>query len=140
MWLGDDLEDLGDDLAVRIGGRGVEPHLLGPRAGKYLVGQDALPVVRVLPDPVGNGDPPPRRCQVDVVVVPAQPPPAAMGLGQPHDQLLHQRHEVVVGGVRLVELDHGELGVMVEVDPLVAEVPVDLEDPLEAAHHQALEV
>ena len=45
-----------------------------------------------------------------------------------------------MGGVGLVELDAGELGVVAPVDPLVAPDPADLVDPLQAAHHQPLEV
>ncbi len=59
---------------------------------------------------------------------------------QPGDHLLGEVHQVVVGGVGLVELEHGELGVVAGGQPLVAEVAVDLEDLVEAAHHQALEV
>ena len=53
------------------------------------------------------------------------------------EELLRERHQVVVGGVGLVELEHGELGVVLARQPLVAEVAADLVDPLEAAHHQA---
>ena len=49
-------------------------------------------------------------------------------------------HQVFVGGVGLVELHHGELGVVADRDPFVAEVAVDLEDPLEAADHQPLQI
>ena len=45
-----------------------------------------------------------------------------------------------VVGVGLVELEHGELGVVAGRQPLVAEHPGDLEDLLEAADHQPLEV
>src|SRR5882672_7832034 len=42
--------------------------------------------------------------------------------------------------VGLVELEHGELGVVARRDPLVAKVAVDLEHLLEPAHHEALEI
>ena len=42
--------------------------------------------------------------------------------------------------VGLVELDHRELGVVARADPLVPEVAVDLEDLLQPAHGEALEV
>ena len=45
-----------------------------------------------------------------------------------------------VVGVGLVELEHGELGVVAGRQALVAEDPADLEDLLEAAHHQPLQV
>ena len=47
---------------------------------------------------------------------------------------------IAVVGVGLVELEHGELGIVPGGQALVAEVAVDLEHPLEAAHHQALQV
>jgi len=46
----------------------------------------------------------------------------------------------VVVGVGHVELAHGELGVVRHVDALVAEVAADLVDPVDAAHHQHLQV
>ena len=49
-------------------------------------------------------------------------------------------HQVVVVGVGLVELEHGELGVVLGADAFVAEVAVDLVDAVDAADDQALEV
>ena len=46
----------------------------------------------------------------------------------------------MVVGVGLVELQHGELGVVLGADAFVAEVAVDLIDAVEAADHQPLEV
>ncbi len=42
--------------------------------------------------------------------------------------------------VRLVELEHRELGIVLRRDPLVPEVTVDLVHPFEAADGQALEI
>ncbi len=56
------------------------------------------------------------------------------------DQLLHRAHHHLVVGVGLVKLEHGELGVVGAVHPLVPEVVPDLVDPLEAADQQPLEV
>ena len=56
------------------------------------------------------------------------------------DELLDPLHGVAVVGVRLVPLEHRELGVVLERDALVAEVLADLVDPLEPADDQALEV
>ena len=56
------------------------------------------------------------------------------------EKLLGEVHQVVVVGVGLVELEHGELGVVAGGDALVAEVAVDLVDAIEAADDQALEV
>ncbi len=55
-------------------------------------------------------------------------------------QLLGEGHDVAVVGVGLVELEHRELGVVAGREALVAEHPADLEDPLEAADDQALQV
>ncbi len=41
--------------------------------------------------------------------------------------------------VRLVDLDHGELGIVPAAEPFVAEIAVDLEDPFHAADEKALE-
>ena len=56
------------------------------------------------------------------------------------DQLLGERHHVGVVGVRLVQLEHRELGVVPGRDALVAEHPADLEDALEAADDEPLQV
>ena len=56
------------------------------------------------------------------------------------DELLDPRHRVAVVGVRLVPLEHRELGVVLERDALVAEVLADLVDALEPADDEALEV
>ena len=56
------------------------------------------------------------------------------------DEFFGELHQVVVVGVGLVELEHGELGVVPGADAFVAEVAVDLVDAVEAADDQALEV
>ena len=56
------------------------------------------------------------------------------------DQALGEVHQRAVVRVRLVELHHGEFGVVARAEAFVAEVAVDLEHLLQAAHHQALEV
>ena len=60
--------------------------------------------------------------------------------GYVDDELFGEAHEIVVVGVGLVELEHGELGVVAGADAFVAEVAVDLEDAVEAADDEALEV
>ena len=42
--------------------------------------------------------------------------------------------------VRLVKLQHRELGIVVRGEPFVAEVAVDLVDALQPAHHQPLQI
>ncbi|EXI72116.1 MAG: hypothetical protein AW07_03392 [Candidatus Accumulibacter sp. SK-11] len=49
-------------------------------------------------------------------------------------------HQLPVLRVRLVELHHRELGVVARADALVAEVAVDLENPLQATDDQPLEI
>ena len=53
---------------------------------------------------------------------------------------LDHAHDVGVVGERLVALHHGELGVVGQVDALVAEDAPDLVDLLHAAHDEPLEV
>ncbi len=65
---------------------------------------------------------------------------AEHGLGQLAEQLLGQVHVVFVVGIGLVELEHGELGVVPGRDAFVTEVAVDLEHAFEATDHQTLEV
>ena len=62
------------------------------------------------------------------------------GLGKSADRLLDPVHEVAIVGVRQVQLEHREFGVVLRREALVAEVAVDLVDALEAADHQALQV
>ena len=56
------------------------------------------------------------------------------------DQILGDPHHRLVVAVRLVQLEHRELRVVLAVDALVAEVPADLVDALEATHQQPLQV
>ena len=55
-------------------------------------------------------------------------------------QRLDARHRVRVVRVRLVPLEHRELGLVLVRDALVAEVLADLVDPLQAADDEPLEV
>ena len=56
------------------------------------------------------------------------------------DQFLDRLHQVLVGGVRLVELDHGELGIVFRGDSLVSERSSELVDPLKPPYDEPLEV
>ena len=91
-------------------------------------------------DVLGNRHPPPRWREVDRRVAVLDRPAAEQLIRQRDEQLLGELHEVFVGGVGPVELEHGELGIVAHRDALVAEVAVDLEDALEAADQQPLEV
>ena len=57
-----------------------------------------------------------------VTVVPLTP------VGDERDEVHGELHQVVVVGVGLVELEHGELGVVAGADAFVAEVAVDFVD------------
>ena len=61
-------------------------------------------------------------------------------VGEPLEHALDEVHEIAVVGVRLVELEHRELGVVPRRQPLVAEIAVDLVHALEAADDQPLEI
>ena len=76
----------------------------------------------------------------DQLLAPGQGFRAHHGPGHIGDQALRQRHHVPQVLAGRVELHHGELGVVTNAESFVAEVPVDLEDLLEAAHDQPLEV
>ena len=53
---------------------------------------------------------------------------------------LGQVHQLAVVGVRAVEFQHGEFGVVFCADAFVAEVAVDFKHALEAADNQAFEI
>ena len=65
---------------------------------------------------------------------------AEHGLRHAAQQVLGQVHQVTVVRVGLIELEHGELGVVPGGQALIAEVAIDLVDPLKPAHHQPLEI
>ena len=94
----------------------------------------------VLGQQLQQGGPPPRHRQVQFPAVVLQRGGTAHLHGQVGHQLLDQLHDVGVVGVRLVQLEHRELGVVTGRQTLVAEHPGDLEHPLEAAHGEPLEV
>ena len=65
---------------------------------------------------------------------------AEQRVGEPLEQRFDHLHEIAVIGVGLVQLEHGEFGVVLGRHALVAEISVDLVDALEAAHGQALQI
>ena len=67
----------------------------------------------------------------------ADPP---RGRGRREDELPGERHHRPPVGVGLVDLEHGELGVVAGGDPLVAEVAVEFVDPLPAPDQDPLQV
>src|ERR1700741_1698204 len=56
------------------------------------------------------------------------------------EQLLCERHKVAIIAVGLIELQHGELGIMFAGDALVAKIAVDLVNAIESSHQKALQI
>ena len=81
----------------------------------------------------------PAGGQVDVLPLPLDLIGAQNLLGGGGQQVLEQVHHVVEIGVGLVELDGGELRVVLGVHALVAEDAADLIDPVHAAHDEPLQ-
>ena len=128
------LVDLHQELAPGPGG------VVGHAQALALRRQVAVGVGPGLPDQVDQPGPGEGRLEVHLAVVPGQPQRARHRPGDVPDELLQQVRHVEVVGECLVGLEHRELGVVLGRDALVAEVAVDLEDPLEAADQEPLEV
>ena len=84
--------------------------------------------------------PGPRWCKVDRLPLVHDLCRACHGLGHGGEQLFREGHDVRVVCVGLIDLQHGEFGVVGAVDPFVAEIPAELVHPLQPAHDQALEI
>ncbi len=56
------------------------------------------------------------------------------------DHLFGQVHQVLIGRIAHVEFQHGEFRIVLCGDTLIPKVPVDLIDPLDSPHHEALEI
>ena len=56
------------------------------------------------------------------------------------DEPFAEVHQVTIIAIRLVEFQHREFWIVARGQTLVAEIPVDLEDLLEAAHHQTFQI
>ena len=115
---------LAGQLAELIFGR-VGGHLLAERERHRLVHADRGPVPADVV--LGSVRPPHDRA--------AQPFPRGA-----QDQVPSQAADRGVVAVRLVRLQHRELGIVRRVRALVAEVPAELVDLLQAADHQPLQV
>ena len=101
---------------------------------------DAQLLGRRLRRRLAHRQPPVRRLQRNRV-------PAELHLRRPDrllrdvaEQLLRQAHQLLILRVRLIELQHRELGIVLRRNPFVPEVPVDLVDALHAADRQPLEI
>ena len=114
----------------------VDAALLEPRAQLGLVARPELERLEGLDE----ADAPPGRLQVDLVPPEGDPGRPEHLERDPLEHLLDPRHRVAVVRVRLVPLEHRELGLVLVRDALVAEVLADLVHALEAADDEPLEV
>ena len=92
-----------------------------------------------LPDRITQRDPRERRAQVDLDAIVGETWFAEDVDRYLPDQLLGHRHDLLVVGVGLVPLQHGEFRLVVAVHPFVAEVLADFVDALEATDDQPLQ-
>ena len=140
LLLGHRLEDLGDELALAPCGFGVaavaleDIHQLVARAleADILAGSFA--------GQLDHGGAAPRSAEIHLMALILHLQRAARGKRRRLDDALRELHHAFEVAERLVELHGGELGVMIRIHALVAELAPDLEDLLEAAHQQALEM
>ncbi len=106
-----------------------------------LLGEDLVEVdAGVALDGVDHGQPLKGLAEVDLGALVADGRLAADDLRQPAEHLLGKIHHPMVVGIGLIELHQRELGVMAGIQSLIAEDAADLEDLLQAADDQALEV
>ena len=49
-------------------------------------------------------------------------------------------HQIPIIAVRLIKLQHRELGIVLRADPFIAEIAVDLIHAVEATDHQPLQI
>jgi hypothetical protein len=94
----------------------------------------------VRPHGVQQGHLAPGGFQVDLVAPEGDPWASLGGVGRLQDDPAGQLHHVPVVLEGGVGLQHGELGVVGGVDALVAEHPAQLEDPVDPADQQPLQV
>ena len=94
----------------------------------------------VLPQHLGQRHPAPRGFEVDLGTVALDPGATEHPLGDLRDELLEPLGGDRVVGVRIVPLQHRELGVVLGRDALVAEVLAELVDAVDAADDAALEI
>src|SRR5262249_58311738 len=91
-------------------------------------------------EPLAERTPAPRRGEVDLLAAEGDTSGVEHLTSRLRDELLDALHRVAVVRVRLVPLEHRELGVVLERHTLVAEVLADLVHLLETSDDQPLEV
>ena len=109
-------------------------------AGLLVVGDGVEVHAHVLLDRVDHGQAGPAGGQIDVHPQPVDVIGPQDLLGGGGQDALGDVHHVVEVGVGLVELDGGELRVVLGIHALVAEDAADLIHPLKAAHSEPLQV
>ena len=139
LLLGHRLEDLGDELALAPGAVGMSTVLL--QNGNQLLARarEAHVLARALARQLDHRPARPLARQVHVLALVGDLQRAACGHRRRLDVALRELHHAFKVGKRLIGLHRGELGVVVGVHALVAELAADLEHLLEPAHKQALE-
>ena len=113
---------------------------LGGLAGLLVVGDGLKVHAHILPDGVDHGHALPAGSQVNLVAQPSHTIGAQDLLGSGGENPLGNVHHVVEVGIGLIELDGGELRVVLGIHALVAEDAADLIHPLKAAHSEPLQV
>ena len=144
----DRLEQLGEELSLlpaeafrffdSVPGGGREQRLL--RREVFRGDRSAGVVASELHDRLAHRQTAEGRSPVDDLVAPRSLRASRDRRGETREHLLGEPHQVFAFRVRLVELEHRELGIVVGRDALVAEVAVDLVHLRHAADHQPLQV
>ena len=120
------------------------PHPVRPRHAAALARISSIGSVKVQTGPrsdrLEKAHPWKRRGEVQGGIKPLQHLGPQAVLHHAGDHGLGELHHVTIVRVRLVELQHRELGIVGPVHPFVPEVVPDLVHPLESADQQPLEV
>ena len=83
---------------------------------------------------------PKRRCEIVAVALIFDLAFAMDGVRKSAHRLLGPFHKIAVVRIRKVQLEHGELGIMLRREALVSEIAIDLVYPVKAADDQALQI
>ena len=140
LLLGHGLEYLGDELALAP--RVLRVAAVALEDGHQLVAgaREAHVLARALAGQLDHRGAAPRAAEIDLLALVLHLRGAARGHRRGLHDALRELHHALEVAERLVELHGGELGVVVGVHALVAELAADLEHLLEAAHDEALQV
>src|SRR5664279_766382 len=148
--LGDKLENLGDRLAIRrssIVGNVRIRRIVAMHHGGDLLGAGKIGHLRLVPSVLGpelddgfaHGEPL-EVCKINFVPIEVRDGCAVDVARHLRQHLGGEVHHVAIVRVGHVELQHGELGIVLRRDALVAEVAINLVDAVHAADHQPLQV